>query len=243
MNKLLVASPLRLPSAELLALLIAIASFLFGLLVPIYTDEVGWRFQARSAIDDGVDRSIGENCGPNTLAVVPLFIQPLRYASATVNLAFADPIFVRLTGVTFSLVWLTILWRLTGAIAQTTRERSTLRVLAFSLSSFGVLPFLLVLSRPEQPILLALTVSILVATGAWAQNAPDSGPTAAAGRAAIVVTCGALALGYHPKGIVYMPMFLLCAGLSSSRRASVCARFIAVAALVGLSAGAMQDFG
>src|SRR4051794_24442907 len=101
MNKLLDASSLRLPSAEVVALLIAIASLLFGLLVPIYTDEVGWRFAARSAIDGGVDRSVAENCGPNTLAIVPLFMQPLRYASATVNLAFADPMFVRLTGVTF----------------------------------------------------------------------------------------------------------------------------------------------
>jgi hypothetical protein len=212
------------------------ASLLFGLLTPIYTDEVGWRFQARMAFD-GVDRFIAEGCGPNTLAVPPLFMLPLRYASATANQWLADPIFIRLAGVFWALVWAAMVWRLTRRIGRDARERDVLRILGFGLLGFGVLPLLLVMSRPEQPLLLTLTAALLVAAGRWdAAARPADRAGRAALKAAIVVFAGALALGYHLKGVVYMPVFLACAALSSVGAAGRGARIAALAALIALSA-------
>src|SRR5690349_18380633 len=114
---------MRRPAADVFALGVAVTAILLGFLVPLYTDEVGWRFQTRSAIDGGVDRSLTEHCGPNTVAVVPLFMRPLRSINATVNLALPDPIVIRLIGVASALLWIGLLWSLVGMIARTPHER------------------------------------------------------------------------------------------------------------------------
>ena len=72
-----------------------VLSLLFGLLLPIYTDEVGWRMQLRAGMDGGIDRMISDICGPNTNAAPPLFMMPFRHVSAWLNLAFPDPLYVR----------------------------------------------------------------------------------------------------------------------------------------------------
>ena len=120
-------SPALRNRAATLAAAISTLGILFGLLVPIYSDEVGWRMQARSAIDGGVDRFLAEACGPNTLAHPPFFIVPLRYFSGYANLAFADPLFIRLAGVACALAWLAMLWMLIGNVSRSARERRRCR--------------------------------------------------------------------------------------------------------------------
>jgi hypothetical protein len=59
------------------------------LYLPLYTDEVGWRFQlSRYVPDGGVDRFINETCGANTLAAPPLFMRPLRLFSSFLGTTF-----------------------------------------------------------------------------------------------------------------------------------------------------------
>lgn len=53
---------------EWLALGGLIISILSGVLLPVYTDETGWRFEERAAIDGGVDIMFNDVCGPNTIA-------------------------------------------------------------------------------------------------------------------------------------------------------------------------------
>ncbi len=73
---------------------------------------------------------------------------------------FADPFYIRLAGVACALAWLALLWRLVGQLGRTRTETNALRTMAFGLASLGLLPFMLVISRPEQPILLGLTAAI-----------------------------------------------------------------------------------
>ena len=80
------------------------AAILCGMFLPVYTDEVGWRFQERAGID-GVDKMFAETCGANTLARPPFFMMPVRAYSAFFNTAFADPFFVRVSGVLYALAW------------------------------------------------------------------------------------------------------------------------------------------
>jgi hypothetical protein len=204
----------RFPTA-IIAAIVALCSVGLGLLVPIYSDEVGWRFQARMAFDGGVDRFVAENCGLNTLAQTPVFMQPLRYATAAFNSTFADPLTIRLVGIACALTWLALLWALVGRLSRTPAEANRMRTIGFSLASLGLLPFMLVISRPEQPILLALTAAIFLATAGLNKMRAEDGTAASAIKAALVVLLGLIALGYHLKGIIFMPIFLAAAVFSS----------------------------
>lgn len=213
----------------------AISATLLGLLVPVYSDEIGWRFQARWAFD-GVDRSIAVNCGPNTLAQVPMFMRPLRYASAALNLGFADPLYVRLAGVGCALAWLALLWTLIGQVSRTRDEANTIRTIGFSLASLGLLPFIQIISRPEQPLLLTLTAALSVAVLCQGGRVrADDSLAASAVRAALIVLFGAIALGYHLKGVVFMPVFLMAAATSSNGPRGRWCRVAAISTLIGLT--------
>ena len=232
-------SPALRNRAATLAAAISTLGILFGLLVPIYSDEVGWRMQARSAIDGGVDRFLAEACGPNTLAHPPFFIVPLRYFSGYANLAFADPLFIRLAGVACALAWLAMLWMLIGNVSRSARERSALSLIAFGLSAFGVLPLMLVINRPEQPLLCAISLALLVTLRGWGADARETSHAQAVGAAATVVFAAAVALGYHLKGIVYAPIFVLCAVSSSRGINGRWARWIGAATILALTAIAL----
>lgn len=200
-----------------------VASLLFGLLLPLYTDEVGWRFQERAAID-GVDKMFSDGCGPNTLAAPPLFMMPVRYFSAWTNLAFANPLFVRLSGVGYALVLVTLLWRLVRATTRDGDERSLVRLIMFGLLGLGMLPLLMVWSRPEQPILLCLTGALLVAARAWSEAEPASRRTVAL-RWLAIVALAVVALSYHLKGVLLAPVFALCLLTSGTGRATAAMRW------------------
>ncbi|WCM26104.1 hypothetical protein NDN01_19125 [Sphingomonas sp. QA11] len=103
-------------------------------------------------IDGGVDRFVAENCGLNTLAAPPMFVGPLRHPSAALNTAFPNPLTIRIVGVSFALAWQALLWGLVGQLSGTRAESNSLRTIGFSLASLCLLPFLLVISRPERPM-------------------------------------------------------------------------------------------
>lgn len=227
-------SPRRLPTAYVAAAVVLCAIAL-GMLVPVYTDETGWRFQARMAID-GVDRFVAENCGTNTLAEAPFFMRPLRHLSAALNTSFADPFYIRLAGVACALAWLALLWRLVGQLGRTRTETNALRTMAFGLASLGLLPFMLVISRPEQPILLGLTAAIYIATrGINARTPVEDGAASSAIRAGLITLFGMIALSYHLKGVIFMPVFLAAAAFSSRGRPGRWYRVAAITSLIGLT--------
>ncbi|HVF83247.1 MAG TPA: hypothetical protein VM913_03635 [Sphingomicrobium sp.] len=217
-----------------ICLAVLACTLLLGLLIPVYTDEVAWRFAARAALD-GVDRPVFVNCGANTLAVPPLFILALRNISAATNLTLADPIYVRLAGVAWAIVWLSAVLLLIRTISRSHQERATLTLLAVSLLSLGTLPLVLVMSRPEQPVLLALTTAILIALSGQVSGDPPSVRKSLAAAWGIALL-GAVALAYHLKGVAYLPVFIACALLSSRGDAGRFARWSSAAGLVVMGA-------
>ncbi|PKB14213.1 hypothetical protein B0I00_2845 [Novosphingobium kunmingense] len=193
---------------------IVLASLVFcvliGLLVPLYTDEVGWRLQARAALD-GVDKLYVDVCGPNTLAVPPAFMMPVRAYSAFFNTAFPEPLYVRLSGVLYALVWIAMLAALTRHLASDEQRQRQLRLVAFALPALGMLPLLLVWSRPEQPILLCLTGALIIAVRQRVPAAPlRAQPVTSLLASSGVVVLAAIAMSYHIKALVLLPVFLLC---------------------------------
>ena len=208
------------------AALVLGAGLLFGLLVPVYSDEVVWRFSERAALD-GFDKLGNDTCGPNTLAVPPWFMWPVRFYSAFFNTHFAAPIWVRLSGVVYALGIALLLWRLAGAEKSTQPGEGALHALhapgvaaraglrrgwVLGLLALGAMPLLLVWSRPEQPILLALLVALRIAFGPHVAAGPagrDGWRTLGRLGLAIVaiIACAVVAFSYHMKGTLLAPVF------------------------------------
>jgi hypothetical protein len=198
-----------------LVALIPACGILLGMLVPVYVDEVAWRFLERSTIDGGIDRGTSESCGSTVMAVPPVFMVPVRYIGNAIALAFSDPFYVRLIGVAGALAWLVLLWGLIARIGRDLRERRALHLLAFAMVSTGVLPLMLVLSRPEEPMILTLTIALLATFWSWERTQAPDRSVAAWTTAAIVVLMATVALSFHLKGVIYAPVFVLCVLLSS----------------------------
>ena len=210
-----------------------VLSLLFGLLLPIYTDEVGWRMQLRAGMDGGIDRMISDICGPNTNAAPPLFMMPFRHVSAWLNLAFPDPLYVRIVGVGCAIVWAFLMRALIGRIAADARQRSLLRALAFALLGMGVLPLMLVMSRPDQIVLLAMTGAVLVAVVASQKRATGLLSTWLWPLA--IAALGVAAISYHLKGVLIAPLILVCIFLSGSGKRTLTARVLAMLLFTGMA--------
>ena len=228
------ADPRLSPGWPRLAVLVLLAGLGLAALLPVYSDEVVWRLSERAAID-GFDKLSSDLCGPNTLAVPPWFMLPVRHYSAWFNLRFAAPGWVRASGVGYALVQVGLWWRLIGQIAGD-RAR-TARALFFGLAGLGVMPLLLVLSRPEQPLLLCLTLALLLAGPGW-RGGKAQAVEAVALRSLAIVVLGALALSYHMKAMVLVPALMLAIATCGRGRGTLVVRVVAVAALGALAMSA-----
>jgi hypothetical protein len=113
-----------------------VLGLLGGLLLPLYTDEVGWRLQERAWID-GVDKLYSDQCGPNTLSIPPFFMWPVRWYSGFFNLHFAQPYWVRISGVLYACLWLYLLLALIRRIARNRTERHMIAIIACTLIGLG----------------------------------------------------------------------------------------------------------
>ncbi len=201
------AGPEERPWLAPAALLVLLAGLAFGLLVPVYTDEIAWRFHERAWLDGGLDVWLNDVCGPTSIARAPAFMMPVRWFSATMNLALADPLYIRLTGVALAVALVAAMWRLVGVLEPDRQRRRLLRACACALLATGYLPQLLVFSRPEQPLFLAVMGMALVTLSTdWRQRTKRAVWLASL---AIVLLC-LVALSYHLKGVLYSVFALAC---------------------------------
>jgi hypothetical protein len=214
-----------------------VAAILGGILLPVYTDEIGWRLQERAGFD-GLDKLYVEICGPNTLVRPPFFMMPARWYSALFNGAFADPFYVRISGILYALAWLAMALALFRRIAPDRIVRDRIAILGVGLMSLGAMPLLLVWSRPEQPLLLTLTAALLFATSAWRAPESETGKVAAWLRSLAILALGAIALSYHIKALFLLPLFLVCIFFASTGRRSHAPRLIAATLLAAATAAA-----
>jgi hypothetical protein len=224
-------------STRRLALGGLVLSVLAGLLVPIYTDETGWRFQERAGIDGGLDLTWSDICGPNSIARAPWFMMPVRWFSAAANQALSDPLFVRLEGVGCALAWIALFWLLVQRLESRRAKRVELRTLAFSLLGLGLLPYVLVFSRPEQPLILVAVLALLLAF----VRPPGANPALWAWlKAAGFVALAVVALSYHVKGTLYAGLAGACLLVSARGRGTVAPRIAGAAALTALTLAAAK---
>lgn len=203
-----------------------VAALLVGIFVPVYTDEIGWRLQERAGFD-GVDKLFAETCGPNTLAAPPWFMMPVRWYSAVFNGAFADPFWIRVSGVLYALVWVALTFMLVRRIAESRSDRAVVSTIGFGLMALGTMPFVMVWSRPEQPIALAAVAALVLAFADGmgpARRLPTS--RQAWGRSSAIWVLSCIAASYHVKGLLLLPLMLACLFFASHGRKSVVPRLV-----------------
>ncbi|MDE1916608.1 MAG: hypothetical protein KGJ57_13900 [Sphingomonadales bacterium] len=210
-----------------LTLAIFVLMILIGLLVPLYTDEVGWRLQERAALDD-VDKLFSEQCGPNTLAVPPWFMMPVRWYSGFFNTLWPAPLGIRVSGIGYALVWAGLLLMLIFRVTRAAARRRDLVMLSYGLMGLGVLPWLFIWSRPEQPIILAATGAILIALPPPASRAHWWRPLA-------ILLLGTIAMAYHFKSLVLIPLFIVAIAVAMPMRRGWLIQAPCMAAMIAMS--------
>jgi hypothetical protein len=221
----------RLPTIALALLILSISS---ALLLPLYSDDISWRFQLARILQDGwVDRFIGDSCGANTRVVPPLFMWPVRLVSSYWTGILSDPRVVRVAGVTLAIAVVLLFRSVVGASERGNARREAAWTLCCLLLALGVLPWELAMSRPEQPILLLLLGSVALAVSAGRRN----------GRHVLVASSliaffAIWSFSYHLKALFYLPTFLACLWITSYRRAPVWAPLVLTAIILGTATSA-----
>jgi len=188
-----------------IAIIVAFVGVAFGVMVPLYTDEIGWRFQlSRMVQDGGLDRIIFEVCG-SLGAEPPVFMWPVRLIGSASTALVAHPIAIRLIGIATALASFIALIAILRAVRPIADDdRRSITALSFGLLGLGLLPLLMMWSRPEQPIVLAMLLTVLtVLRGIEPARTVRQRWVATA----IVFTLAIVAISLHVKVFYFLPLF------------------------------------
>jgi hypothetical protein len=175
--------------------------------LPVYTDEVWWKaFRSRLFLDFGYSSLHGLHlCTSHAAHPEPWYFLPFRLVDAWLYQDPSDPMTLRAWGIAQFLVVVVLM---SGAIAKILRcELSQLPYGALAAVSFlamGILPFAMVMNRPEQMTLVCLLGLILIAV--------SDRPSRASAIGACVLAIGVLA--YNIRGLYFIPWVALAVWMS-----------------------------
>jgi len=198
--------------------ILAVASFGLAFFLPVYTDEIVWKMTQGRLGYDGFQTLLLTalpSCGDYGVSP-PLALVPFRALDTALFEWVSNPMPIRLTGEIYLLLWLGI----TGYMLRRTFPRTISSwVIAGALLSFvtlGVMPFLLAISRPEQPLLIGATILLLLCVGS---ASPRPKPLAREiGAAIALVLVSGLILAAHPRAIFVLPLVVLAIIKTCRRR-------------------------
>lgn len=179
--------------------------------VPVYGDEPQWKLTvSRLFLDGGKLIYLFPACVDNFLLDPPISWYPARWLDAWLYADASNPFKLRQFGwtifLTLTLVWATFL----SINAKISWKVAFLFVAAYF--SFGMMPYLMVFNRPEQSILIWLTMAIVLMY--WTQQRP---PVSIKMKAVITFIYGLLACliaAAHPKGLYFLPIILVLCWIS-----------------------------
>jgi hypothetical protein len=218
----------------------ALAACSFGLaaFLPVYTDEIVWKaLQGRMGIDGGsLALTFQPSCGPYVFAV-PALLYPFRLLDGALYRVLADPLAIRALGVVLALAWLALAAALASSLCREREGRITAVAVLLGFATLGVMPFFLVVSRPEQILLIGITCLFVPLLRPAAGVVPT--PARCGVRAAGGVVLAAFVLAAHPKAIFAVPLMLAFLW-RAARRPGIAA--VASAAVVIFAAVSYRDW-
>lgn len=190
--------------------LIFIFTFIFSLqisvLYPTYSDEFEWKLiSSRFFMDQGRLIYIFPACGNSYLIDTPLSWYPGRVLDSLIYQGSRTNALLRYMGLIQYGVLIVLFWQIAKIQSKLSSIKSFFLVISFF--AIGVLPILLVLNRPEQPLLLYISFAIYLSV--YQANKPNV--LLSNGAVVTLVFCllSNLIITAHPKGIYLLPVVLI----------------------------------
>ncbi|MFI5183592.1 MAG: hypothetical protein ACHQNV_04275 [Vicinamibacteria bacterium] len=201
------AQPQAPRALSLAVVSVFIVTLLMGLLLPIYTDEITWKAAtARTFLDGNVNIWMFPQCGASFAVAPPWFMLPARLIDHWLYADLSEPGRLRLIGAGILACWIALL---VAALPRPVGvSRWSLVSVGAGILGLGVLPFILMMNRPEQ--LMRLLISLfLVAPFIVKPARPRS--LRALGGALLVALLASILLAQHPKSLYFMPVVVASA--------------------------------
>jgi hypothetical protein len=200
-----------------LVIVVFAATLALGALVPLYVDEMATKLiQARLFADGTTMASLFPQCASGFALDLPLAWYPAALVHAVVY-SGSTPLGFRLTGVTLALAWLALF--ASCAMPAIAGPQGRLRCVAglVAVLSLGVLPLTLVISRPEQWLMLLITAYLaLPLLAQWPPFRRRAWAPVIALAAFLLLT--SLLTYSHPKAVLLLPLALVSASYLFGRR-------------------------
>ena len=194
-----------------LLLAMAVATFMAGILVPVYTDEMALQMaRSRLFAEGGELIKLLPQCDYSLLAQVPLTWYPAAIVNAILYFGWSSA-GLRILGIALGLAWLAVSWTWAGRHPQHLLPRRWFQALILSFSLLGVLPFVLVMARSEQLLALGLAAYCMFPLF-WPARQDDSAPFVAL-KAFLFLLLTSVFLFAHPKALFFVPLVLVSAWL------------------------------
>lgn len=193
----------------LAVLVTAVATFAAGILVPLYSDEIAVQMTRSRFLVEGAHLvSLLPQCRSTILLSVPATWYPAALLNALLYFG-ADGIGLRVLGIVLGLAWLSLLWFWAGQHPQNFLPKRSFQALALSFNLLGVLPFVLILARTEQLLVLTLAGFCLFALY-WNVESKD-GRLSNYLKAFLFLVLTSVCLFSHPKALFFAPLILASA--------------------------------
>lgn len=214
---------------------IVVAIFCLGILVPIYSDEIAVHMaRSRFFLDRGLLINLFPQCNNSLTANIPFTWYP---AAIFFGVIYGIPYSIlgglglRLMGIILGLCWLSVLWFWGGKLVQGTSAKMAVRALLISFNGLGVLPFVLILARSEQILLLCLALYCLFSLFWKTRDFENNGTKALKIIAFMALT--SVFFYAHPKAIFFFPFIIVSAFLIFKKENTYIK--LLIAAFIGLA--------
>lgn len=176
-----------------------------AVLIPIYSDEIAIQMaRARFFAEGGALLNLFPQCRA-LVAPIPASWYPGAVFNAIVYSGVTG-LGLRIRGIALCVAWLGLLWIWAGRHPQPLIPRQRFQTLVLSFNLLGVLPFVHVLARSEQLLVLGLVAYCMLALF-WPAKASDSLPLKGL-KAAVLLLVGSVFLLTHPKALFFAPVIL-----------------------------------
>jgi hypothetical protein len=198
-----------------------LALFSFGLaaLLPVYTDEIVWKVaHGRLGFDGFQVPRLAPSCTADAVSL-PASIVPVRVIDTLMYQWISGPLAIRVIGIGFFVLWLFGTWVLLQHLVPPIADRWTIAGALVAFVTLGVMPFLMVISRPEQSLLIGITVLLIICM-------QEKHPTPRSFLYEIIIATlfvfgSAVILAAHPRALFVLPLMVIATLKSFNRKTIV----------------------
>lgn len=199
---------------------------------PVYFDDIGYTLSnARAGYDGWATISPMPLCSTNFVTPVPLTLLPGRWLAWMAHVLTTDFIAMRMIALLVFLGWCACAAWLVKRVFLPHLSWPCAAAAVAAVAGMGVVPLMMMQSRPEAALLLAITA--LVALPFLCRRLPENRACFWLCTLALLLTCSWF-FSAHPKALLYLPLALaVCFYLPAPRSCLRVAALVAVLCVAG----------